>query len=56
MENYITLFVATLEHLKLVTEQEAEKLDKQLRESTIPSTLREARQVVADVFEKIEKK
>lgn len=53
MENYITLFVATLEHLKLVTEKEAIKLDKELKNNTIPATYKEAQVVIKNAFEKV---
>lgn len=56
MENYISLMVATLEHLKLVTEKEAEKIDKELRNSTIPGTYKEAKVVIAEIFDKIQSK
>ncbi len=55
MENYISLLVATLEHLEFVTEKEAEKLDQELRNSTVPGTYKEAKQLIKDVFEKIKK-
>lgn len=53
MENYISMLVATLEHLKLVSAKEAEKLDKELRNNTLPGTYREARELIKDAFEKI---
>lgn len=55
MENYITLFIATLHHLELITEKEAEKLDKELRNTTIPATFKEAQILVKNTFEKIRK-
>jgi hypothetical protein len=55
MENYITLLVATLEHLELVSEKEGEKLEKELKNTTLPGTYREARVFIKDVFEKIGK-
>jgi hypothetical protein len=56
MENYISLLLATLQHLKLVTEKEAEKIDKELRNTTIPGTYSEAKTVVADIFNKVQNK
>jgi hypothetical protein len=44
-----------LEHLELVTEKEAEKLDKELRNSTVPGTYKEAKVLVKELFEKIQK-
>ena len=55
MENYITLFIATLEHLGQLTAKEAEKLDKELRNTTIPSTYKEAQYFIKGIFEKIKK-
>jgi hypothetical protein len=56
MENFVSLFIATLEHLKLVTEKEAEKIDKELRNSTIPGTYKEAKIVVKEIFDKVQNK
>lgn len=56
MENYISLLLATLEQLKLITDKEAEKLDKELRNSTIPGTYKEAKDTIAKVFEKVQSK
>lgn len=55
MENYISLLVATLEHFELLTAKEAEKLDKELRNTTIPGTYKEAKIVVKEAIEKIRK-
>jgi len=56
MENYISLFIATLESLDLLTEKEAEKLDKELRNTTVPGTYKEVRVVIKDVLGKIQNK
>jgi len=53
MENYITLLIATLEHLELVTAKEAEKLNKELRNTTLPASYRETKDLVEKVFEKV---
>lgn len=55
MENYITLLVAILEHLELIKGKEAEKLEKELKNTTLPGTYKEARVFVEEVFEKIKK-
>lgn len=56
MENYISLLLATLEKLELITGKEAEKIDKELRSSTIPGTYKEARDTVEAVFSKVQNK
>lgn len=53
MENYISLLVASLEHFKFVTEKEAEKLDKELRNSTLPATYKEAKVHIEQIFDKV---
>lgn len=55
MENYISLLVATLQHFELLTEKEAERLDKELRNSTIPGTYKEAKIVVSEAIAKVKK-
>lgn len=55
MENYISLLVATLESLELLTEKQAQKLDKELRNTTIPGTYKEAKVVVNEAIEKAKK-
>lgn len=56
MENYISLLLATFTQLKLITEKEAEKLDKELRNSTIPGTYSEAKTFIEDAFNKVQNK
>jgi hypothetical protein len=56
MENYISLLVAHLEALELLTEKEATALDKELRNTTVPGTYKEARVVVKDVLDKVRNK
>lgn len=56
MENYISLLLATLLQLKLITEKEAEKIDKELRNSTIPGTFSEAKDTIEKVFNKVQNK
>lgn len=56
MENYISLLIAILVELKQLDEVKAEKLDKELRNSTIPGTYNGARQAIEDVFKKLDNK
>lgn len=55
MENYILLLVATLEHFELVTTKEAEKLAKELKESTIPATYKEMKVLLEQSLGKAKK-
>jgi hypothetical protein len=55
MDNYMSVFVAVLQHLAHLTEEEAKTLDKELREMTIPGTYDEASRAVADILAKVKK-
>ncbi len=54
MNNYITLFLATLVHLGQLTKDEAEKLDKELQTMNIPGEFESSFEMVKKVFEKAE--
>lgn len=52
MNNFITLFLTTLVHIGLITKKEAEKLNTELQQSTLPDDFESAYQMVQKVFEK----
>ena len=58
MNNFISLFLTTLVHIGVVTKDEAEKLNKELQQSTLPDDFESAYKMVEAVFEKagVEKK
>lgn len=54
MNNYVSLFVATLEHLEVITESEAKKLAKELVSSTLPDSYEAASLMVKKVINDLE--
>ena len=52
MENLITAFIAVLKHKEVLAEKEAQKLDEELRTATLPSNLKEAIQLIDNIFKK----
>lgn len=54
MNNYVSLFVATLEHLEVITESEAKKLAKELVSSTLPDSYEAASLMVKKVISDLE--
>jgi polyhydroxyalkanoate synthesis regulator phasin len=54
MENYVSLFIATLQHLGHLTETEAKKLADELKNSTIPGSYEGASKLVKEIFDKLE--
>lgn len=50
MENYVSLFVATLQHLGHLTEAEAKALSEKLHNTTIPGTYKEASRVIGKII------
>lgn len=58
MNNLITLFLGMLSHFGVITESEAEKLDKELQVATLPDNFEASMHMLKTVFEKtgIEKK
>ncbi len=53
MENYVSLFIATLEHLGQLTESEAKEFSKKLHNTTIPGTYDEASRVIGEIIKKV---
>jgi hypothetical protein len=51
MDNYILLFLAMLEHLELLTKDEATKLAKELTAKGIPSTYVACQTMVKELYE-----
>lgn len=56
MENIISLTVAMLEKAELLTKEEAEKIDKELRSSVLPSSYTGARQLINELYDRLEVK
>lgn len=56
MDNYISLFLATLQHLGIVTENEAKKLAKELKGNGVPDKYEDVSPMVKNVFEKLDVK
>jgi len=54
MNNFISLFLAMLVHLNVVTKDDAAKLNEELQKSTLPDDFETAYLMVKDVFEKVE--
>lgn len=54
MNNFVSLVIALLEHAKVLTEAEAQKLVKELHSSTLPGTYEECSRLVKDLFAKHE--
>lgn len=52
MNNFITLFLATLAHVGHLTKAEATRLNEELQSATLPDDFESAWQMVKDVFEK----
>lgn len=52
MNNFISLFLTTMVHFGLITKTEAEKVNKELQESTLPDDFESAFRMVKSVFEK----
>jgi len=46
MENYVSLFIATLEHLGHLSADEAKKLAEKLRTSTVPGSYDEVSKMI----------
>lgn len=55
MDNYISVFVALLEHAEIYTKEEAEKIASELRLITVPNAYEDARTVVKDILDKVKK-
>ena len=54
MNNYISMVIAILEKAKLLTEDEAKKLAKELVSSTLPDTYEGCSRLVDDLFKKLD--
>lgn len=54
MNNFTSMFVAVLEHLELLTEDEARKLIKELHEATLPDSYDAASRFLKDVYKKLD--
>jgi hypothetical protein len=54
MNNFITLFLSTLSHIGVITEDEGKKLNAELQTATLPDDFEAAYRMMADVFEKLE--
>jgi len=52
MNNFITLFLATLVHLGIVNKEEGEKLNKELQTATLPDDFEAAIHMLESLFEK----
>jgi hypothetical protein len=56
MNNFTSMVVAMLEHLKLLTEDEAKALAKELHGSILPDTYAGASQLLKEIYEKLDMK
>lgn len=54
MNNFISLFLATLTHAGVMTKDEAKKIDDKLQQSTLPDEFEASYQMVKKVFEEAE--
>ena len=54
MNNFVSIFIAVLEHLKLLSEDEAKKLAKELHGTTLPDNYEAASRLLKDIYEKHE--
>jgi hypothetical protein len=52
MNNFISLFLAVLTQYGVMTQADAEKLDKEFQQSTLPDHFDSALKMVEKVFEK----
>lgn len=52
MNNFTSIFVAILEHLELITKEDAKKLIKELHGTTLPDTYEGASNLVKTLFNK----
>lgn len=54
MNNFVSVIVAILQHAKVLTEQEAEKLVKELHAATLPDNYEAASRLLKDIFDRHE--
>lgn len=54
MNNYISMVIAILEHSKVLTEDEAKKLSKELTESALPDNYKACSRLLKDIYDKLD--
>lgn len=52
MNNFISLFLTVLVHIGVISKADAEKLNTELQQSTLPDDFESAYKMVESVFEK----
>jgi hypothetical protein len=52
MNNFVSIIIAVLQHAKVFTEDEAEKLVKELHAATLPDNYKGAVKFIEDIFKK----
>lgn len=54
MNNFTSMVIALLEHIKLISSADAEKLATEIHTATLPGTYKEARIVIGEIFKKLD--